>query len=315
MLLTACLLAGACANDPAHPDGGTVGAPTSTAAPERTTRPVPTTTLPDLAASFGLAASIRQFREDEVVGVLQIELVRSREVTELLTVRSVRLAWPGLAPVAPTERMVVVAPGQRVDVPTPLAEATGCGAGDVPSYAGGHVEAVVDGPGDVPVTVEAPLLADAQTAFDNVWGTACRKQRVDRLVGLEFDPAWVRSDDAQGPAATGTLVVTRRAASGFVEIEGVDGSVLLVTDPIRGRLRSMERGTSELRVPVTVRASGRCDGHALGDSKKTYDFQVQFVDVDLVWAAEVTVAPADRAVLASVIADTCAAARSGAGPG
>lgn len=289
-----------CAND----------APDEARAPTTpTTRVRPTTTLPDLSESFGLAASIRQYREDEVAGVIQVQLVRAPggDSTDLLTVRSVQLAWPGFTPVAATARTVALAPGQRVDVPTPRGGAVCDGA--TPSFSQGAVLLEIDEPTGTR-TVTAPLLADAQTALDNVHTKACAQQRVDQSVGVSFAPEWRRTDRGGVPTASGALVVTRRAGGGAIVVRGLDGSVLLVVDAATHLPASMGADETTLEVPVDVRASGRCDGHALGDSKKTYAFQVQLnVDGDLAVDTEVTVPEAERGVLSGVIADTCDAAR------
>lgn len=138
-----CLATG-CTNDrPAPAD-----APTPRA--QRTTTPIPTTTLPDLTRSAGMAASVRQFREDEAVDAIQVELVRGSSDTEasdpstgLVFVTSVQLDWPGFSTVPPTERAVQVAAGQRVDVPTPLG-AVVCDTSDTPAYSLGSVIVTVD---------------------------------------------------------------------------------------------------------------------------------------------------------------------------
>lgn len=268
---------------------------------------VTTSTLPDLGATDGLAASIRQFREDEVAGVLQIELVRSRDPGDPAPVRSVQLIWPGLAPQPPTLREVAVAPGQRVDVPTPLGEPV-CDTTDAPSYASGAVVLTIARPGLDDRSLTVPLLADAQPALDNVWTKGCVRKRLLERVALRYDP-WGRTDDGGVPAGRSTLVVTRRTAVGPVRVTGVDGSVLLVVrpaDPLGSDGVELPVGTDEVRIPLLVTGSGRCDGHALGDSKRTYVFQVQVqLDDDEPVGVDVTVPEADRPLLNQVIVDTC----------
>ena len=281
--------------------------PTSTGSPttfvDRAPRTRPTTTLPDLTASDGLAASIRQFREDEAAGVIQIEMVREPGGEGLVAVTSVRLDWPGFEAVPPTVRPVQVAPGQRVDLPTPLGAVT-CATADTPSFSLGAVEVTVD-PGDGTArTVRAPLLADAQTALDNVWRKACVRQRLLDRVGLEYS-AWARSDPDGVPSAAGSLVVTRRDTSEALSVTGVDGSVLLFVNWTAPppTLPSDER---QIEVPIVVTGAGRCDGHALSDSKKTYVFQVQVrVGDEEPVGVDLPVPDADRPILNQIIVDTC----------
>lgn len=290
---------------------------------ERTTIPNPTTTLPDLAGSSGLAASIRQFREDEVAGVIQVELVRERSRTpsadaspgtdptaDLVTVTSVQLVWPGFEVVPPTRRDVKLAPGQRVDVPTPLGAAV-CTTGATPSFSLGTVVTVVTGEGGVGTSVNAPLLADAQTALDNVWTKACVQQRLLDRVGVRLGP-WARSDPGGVPTATGTVLVERRDTTEPIAVTGVDGSVLLFVDPASpGELsRPLAPGGARLEIGVVATGAGRCDGHALSDSKKTYVFQVlvEIGDDDPV-GIDVAVPEPDRPLLNQVIVDTCSSDR------
>lgn len=277
----------------------------------RTTVAIPTTTLGDLTESNGLAASIRQFREDEAVDVIQVELVRElapdSAPTDLITVASVRLDWPGFSAVPPTERDVQLAPGQRVDIPTPLG-AVVCRGETTPQFSLGRVEVSLPEDDGHVRSVQAPLLADAQAALDNVWTKGCVRQRLLEQVGLEWSP-WERSDPNAAPTATGELVVTRRDTPEPISITGVDGSVLLFvspTVPLGERPATMRPDEPTLTVPVRATGSGRCDGHALGDSKKTYEFQVLVVvGSDDPVGVNVSVPLAERPVLTRVITDTC----------
>ena len=47
---------------------------------------------PDLTASDGLAASIRQFREDEAAGVIQIEMVHDTRIVRIFNTYGPRMA-------------------------------------------------------------------------------------------------------------------------------------------------------------------------------------------------------------------------------
>lgn len=298
--LLVALVAAGCANDRV-PERG-VAPPAEE--PVRTTRPWPTTTLPHLDGSLGLAASVRQFRENEATGVLQIQLVGGPDVAGVLSVDSVRLEWPGFAPVAATAGPVLVVARQRVDVPTPLGAAV-CDGPGTPPAGDGVVVATVRPEGGAPVEVRAPLLDEAQVTLDRVHGKACVRQAVDRAVGLEYAPDWSRSDPDGLPTATGTLVVTRRSAREPIAVTGLDGSVLLNVSA-GAPLPAEVDGSGVLRLPIEVVASGRCDGHALGESKQTYTFQVlvRIGDDDPV-GADVVIPTDRRGVLAAMISDTC----------
>lgn len=89
----------------------------------------------------------------------------------------------------------------------------------------------------------------------------------------------------------------------------VDGSVLLglalASAPDPGGA-SLPAGQAAVRLPVKVRSTLRCDGHSLGESKKTYAFDV-VVDVgdgeNRPYA--LTPDPAARALMQTLIEDAC----------
>ena len=89
----------------------------------------------------------------------------------------------------------------------------------------------------------------------------------------------------------------------------VDGSVLLglalAGTPGPGGA-SLPAGQAAIRLPVEVRSTLRCDGHSLGESKKTYVFDV-VVDVgdgeDRPYA--LTPDAAARALMQTLIEDAC----------
>ena len=62
----------------------------------------------------------------------------------------------------------------------------------------------------------------------------------------------------------------------------------------------------QLEVPIVVTGAGRCDGHALSDSKKTYVFQVQVqVGDEEPVGVDLPIPDADRPLLNEIIVDTC----------
>jgi hypothetical protein len=68
------------------------------------------------------------------------------------------------------------------------------------------------------------------------------------------------------------LVVTRRDTFDAISVTGVDGSVLLFVNWIAPP-PTLPTDDRQLEVPIVVTGAGRCDGHALSDSKKTYVFR------------------------------------------
>ena len=68
-----------------------------------------------------LGASIRQFREDEAAGVVQIEL---RGGTGTIDVASVELDWTGVNAAAPVDHPLPLTPRRIVDIAVPWPGAT-----------------------------------------------------------------------------------------------------------------------------------------------------------------------------------------------
>ena len=183
------------------------------------------------------------------------------------TVGALALEWSGLPGLPPTAPGYPLQPRVPVDLPVPLGPAD-CGDppranAPVPAM---DVSVLVDGE-RVPVSGAGPTLT-------RVFERACRQQALQSLAAASFGPTWAPVDD--GRALRGTLRLQRLAATGPVRVAALDGSVLLTPVP-DDPLPATMTGTG-LDLPVTVTSSGRCDGHALGESKQTYVFDL-LVDV------------------------------------
>lgn len=126
---------------------------------------------------------------------------------------------------------------------------------------------------------------------------------------MSYATPWTRSDPDGIPTATTDLIVSRLPTNKPIALTGVDGSVLLFVNPVEALPAGgavLDSGEPSLTVPIVVTGSNRCDGHALSDSKKTYEFQAQVSigDADPV-GTNLSVSAADRPLLNQVIVDTC----------
>ena len=240
-----------------------------------------------------LGASIRQFREDEVAGVVQIELHGG---TAAIDVRSVELEWTGVNAAVPVDHPLPLTPGRIVDIAVPWSGSTCRGERDSAIV---RVRAV-DG-----ATFEAAVDREGVAVLGRIAAADCAARRLAEQVHLELAGPWVEpANGGSGNRLVGTLQVTRGASALRLAVESVDGSVLLTTD-----LRStvvLDPGEAAGSAPLAVTPSGRCDGHALGESKQTFRFQAQVrigggapVGVDL------TVPDADRPALFAAIRRAC----------
>ena len=221
-----------------------------------------------------LSGTLAQTREDEVRGVAVVRLVSTRAAT----VVSLRLDWPGLAPAPATTTDYPLAPGVPVDLPVAYGPAV-CGtstegvplaAADPPT---GPPSAEVVLAGSAAPTVVVLADPGSLELAQRLHARSCRAQALDAAVGVALGPTWTPTRRTDGsPGLAGTLLVTRRVVGDPVRVVGLEGSVLLAFEP-RATLPTEVSG-ARLVLPVVVGTSGRCDGHALGEAKKTYELTV-----------------------------------------
>ena len=248
--------------------------------------PASTTT----GAPGGLHGTLAQNREDEVRGVAVVRLTAS----EPGTVASLRLAWPGLAPAAESTPDYPLVPGVPVDLPVAYGPAL-CGTttegvplADAPPPTAPPSAQIVLAGSAAPAVVVLDDAASLDLAH-RLYARSCRAQALEAAVGVALAPTWTPTRRADGtPGLAGTLVVARRVVGVAVRVVGLEGSVLLAFDPLAA-LPAPVVG-ERLALPVVVGTSGRCDGHALGEAKKTYELTV-LISLGEAEAAPVLVRP------------------------
>ena len=237
-----------------------------------------------------LRGTLAQNREDEVRGVAVVRLTAG----EPGTVASLRLQWPGFAPAADSSPGYPLVPGVPVDLPVAYGPAL-CGtstegaplADPPPPTAAPSAQVVLAGSGGPTVVVldDSASLDLAQRLYTR----SCRAQALEAAVGLTLAPTWTPTRRADGsPGLAGTLVVELRAVGESARVVALEGSVLMDFDP-RTALPAPVAG-DRLALPVVVGTSGRCDGHALGEAKKTYELTV-LISLGEAEAAPVLVRP------------------------
>ena len=251
-----------------------------------------------------LAGALQQYREDEVNGVLQVAVTNAGPTP--LVIERLEVDWPGFAEPPAAAPAYRLGPGLTADLPVPLAAAD-CSAAANPQEQGPTTPAValvqVAGGG----VVRLPL--PESDALERIFTTDCRRQDTAAQVGLAFGPEWVRGGVGSDAVLSGTLDVTRRNAVGEVGVVSVDGSVLLglalAGAPGPGGAL-LPAGQAATRLPVEVRSTLRCDGHSLGESKKTFVFDV-VVDVGDGEGRPYALTPdaAARALMQTLIEDAC----------
>lgn len=217
-----------------------------------------------------MSVRIEQYREDEVAGVMQVGVTNHGD--GLVAIESVRIDWSGLAEPVAADLDYRLPAEASVDLPVPV------GLAQCPSPYTGDPRSPQE---PAQVTVGLAGGATVQTAvvdssaLARIYQAECRRRYLSDQVNLSFGDAWTLAGDASQTRAVGTMRLRRGDAAGPVAVTGVDGSVLLdlaVTgQPLPVVLADQ---LAEVVVPVEVRSTLRCDGHALGESKQTFAFDV-----------------------------------------
>ncbi len=271
-VLTATLLFGACASDDTSDD-------TSDTPDVAATTDAATTSISDLDTDHGLTATVLQYREDEVRHVLSIKVRNTG--AEPVRIVDLRLQWEGLEVVGPVVQDHLLGVGHALDLRTPYGDAR-CADGfslDPPSTASAFGEATIELP-DGSTAVAAIPIDDVEEQLARLFRVDCRRQFIESVVTLELRGPWERVDPDGVATLRGALAVERGSGDRTITISDVDGSVLLDVRPAvaaSGPLLVLGPEEAAGEVPIDV-TSARCDAHALGESKKTYVFQVE-IDV------------------------------------
>lgn len=235
LVLAAVVLAGGCSSDESEP------------------APVETPT-----ATFGFTQLIPL--EGTEHGLLRV----TNTTDEPLTVRSVRLEWPGYpdGPAAPEDATLTA--GQtldlRFDLPPPACD---------PADGEGPVTGVVETDRG---EISQHLEHNGTVFLKRLWRTQCDEALLDRTVALAYSDDWSVVGSGTDARARGALVLTRREGDPLVELTGVDGSVLHGLR-LPGRT-TLAPGQPSAEVPLEITPGNRCDEHARGQATAPFDFVV-----------------------------------------
>jgi hypothetical protein len=220
------------------------------------------------AEEVSLTADVKRSNNDQVRGQVRVGLRNDGD--EPVAVEQLRLDAPPFDPPVVRPRTEVLQPGQRVDVRVEHGEPDCSGN----PQAVQHARAVVrvsgaDGGRDVPVDV-----AGSDATLDPLLRLMCGEQALARLVDITFTDGWESAPD--GRSARGVLEIRRRPGADRPPVALVDvaGSVIFAVRPLSGArepVATLAADQDVLSVPVSV-GGGRCDPHALLESKKTYVF-------------------------------------------
>jgi hypothetical protein len=223
---------------------------------------------PDTEASPSLTGALQQYREDEVSRTLRVRL--TNEGAGAVRVTTLRLIWPGLTGTEAAEVDYEIAPGATAALEVPYGDA----ACSPPARPAEPVLAEV-------VTAGAALtlpLDASDVLLHRLWDDDCARQRVLEAVDVAFGERWTTATSRDGiPVLRGTIELARHASTDEIRVLDLDGSVLLALGPTRPAsdpLLTLDAAERAASLPVEVGSTRRCDGHSLGESKKTYVFTV-----------------------------------------
>ncbi|MFC6239404.1 hypothetical protein [Longivirga aurantiaca] len=214
-----------------------------------------------------LVGTLQQYREDEVTHSLKVELRNAGATT--VRVSSLAVAWSGLAGTDPAQVDYDIPPGATVALKVPYGDAV-CTGSTRPTD---PVEAEIVTP-DSQLTIG---LAASDVLLEKLWDQDCARQRLLDAVDVAFGDSWAPTTVDGAPVLRGTLVLTRGSSTGPIDVVDLDGSVLLTLDatpPAGTPLLTMPASAATASLSIDVGSTLRCDGHSLGESKKTYVFDV-----------------------------------------
>lgn len=285
MLLIAALAVASCTSDGDAPGSVGTGTPpaatdgsTTTAATTTTTAPFTSSSPPSTAATptNPLTATPLQYRDDVVAERMQLQVTNGSD--ESLPLAALQFRWAGFSsPV--TERVLTVSPGQRVDLPVPLAPPActieGTEVAPPPSLADAQVVFTLqDG------TTRTGAVVDPKGILAGIHATGCEREMILQQAPISFVDLRVETIDER-PITVGSLRVQRGAATGAVSVLSAGGTIPFLLEfptapeaPADGPL--VELGADATTVDIEVRfAEGRCDAHAVAEAKQPFRFVFQ----------------------------------------
>jgi hypothetical protein len=257
----------------------------------------------------GLTATLEQYREDEIQGLISVQTTnRSTSTVQFV---DLRLAWAGLSDEEPYARTTQLGPGVTFDIRVHQGDAV---CGSPPTSAGapppgapvalGHVS--VDG--GPPELVAVPI-EDRRSVLPRVYRTSCEAQRLAWAADLRFGDAWTPTTNAAGhPAVSGTIEVRRNQSDEAIVVTHIDGSVLLRINPVppSDPVAVLAPDQQTATIPILVEQSGNCSAHALAESKKTFVIPIGVAVGDEDPAADiVTFDTAAKQLLNALINESC----------
>jgi hypothetical protein len=202
---------------------------------------------PDPSLSF----AIERDRAFDVVGRLRLSYTNTGDDAVVITHAELRSDL--FEPSGPDDRVTTVPAGRTISMPLRYGRAA-CDEDGSPALSLRY---------EVDDRARTAPLGDASAAILRLHAAACADQSIRDAVDISFGDDW----HAEGSDAVGTIVLDPRGDAD-VELLSVTTQIVFVT-----RVATPMPTSDDVEVVATV---GRCDAHALTESKKTFTFVLDF---------------------------------------
>jgi hypothetical protein len=237
---------------------------------------------PDSSLSF----AIERDRAFDVVQRFRLSFTNTGPDSVVIT--HAELRGDLFEPAGPDDRVTTVPPDRTISMP--LRYGTAACADDA-----SHALSLGYEVGGRSLTA---ALGDASAAILRLHAAACADQSIRDAVDISFGHDW----HAEGADAVGTNVLDPRRGAD-VQLVAVSTQIVFVT-----RVSTPMPATDDVEVVATV---GRCDAHALTESKKTFTFVLDFtIDGGEPVRTEVRAPEGPVLVAMNEAIDACVAARA-----
>jgi hypothetical protein len=248
------------------------------------------------------SATVFQYRSDIAEGMVQLKIVNTGPQLDVL---SARLDWAGLDSGTSTKK-VLIGTGQRIDLTAPLGtpncDITGLTVSSPPPLDDAAVILqLADGSSaTVPVSDPKDDLVDLHRAL-------CTDAMIGMQISVRFENIRVEIIDGR-PLSVGDLTLERGAVTAPVQITSTGHTIpFTLRFPLMTEGPILELAEGELSASRAVQfTEGRCDAHAVAETKQPFRFVMQ-VDLGdgVTRGFAVEPDPADHAGLLATQASGC----------
>lgn len=312
VLLAAAIALAACSSGDDGPSAASSGTPPAVTGVSTTTGAVDTsissssTSTTEAALANPLMATPLQYRDDVVADRMQLQVTNGLD--EPLPVAALQFQWAGFSsPI--TERVLTISPGQRVDLPVPLAPPVctidGTEVASSPSLTDAQVVLTLqDG------TTRTAAVVDGKGILAGIHAAGCEREMILQQAKISFTGLRVDMIDDR-PITVGVLRVQRGGAIGTISVVAASGTIPFMlefpTATADGPIVQLAPDAAAAEVEVRF-AEGRCDAHAVAEAKQPFRFVFQIDLGDGVTRPLVVQPdPSLHAQLLATVADGCAA--------